>query len=61
MERSVLSTWLIRVDSLIEPARRGWERCFGRAEEEGVVVFVEVEEGVGEEMGMKPPAVSVMV
>lgn len=56
MDSRVWSTWLISVDSLTEPGRRGWERCLGRAEG----VAVEVEDGVGEAIGMKPPALSDM-
>jgi hypothetical protein len=58
IDSRVLSKWLISVDSLREPGRRGCERCLGRAEG----VAEEVEEGVGEEMGgMKPPPVDMCV
>lgn len=54
MERIVLSTWLIRLDSFMEPARSGWDLCFGRLH--GEVVVDVVVDGVGEADGwMKPP------
>lgn len=51
----VLSTWLIRVVSFIEPARSGCVLCLGRWD--GVTVEAE-DDGAGdaEGGGMNPPA-----
>lgn len=51
----VLSTWLIRVVSFIEPARSGWDLCLGRSD--GVAVDVD-DDGAGDADGggMNPPA-----
>lgn len=49
----VLSMWLIRVDSFIEPGRRGCDLCFGRLDG----VAVDAVDGVGGDTvsWMKPP------